>query len=260
MATLRSRTIRLAATFPPESAERAALLSVLAHSKVAFSDADVAQWVIDSYPDRGDARFVVKGMPFVGESVAAAFLESLRSYFASRPFVSDIMQVLQNIDDPGSAITVENQEKAYELFKKDPREFFHEMYHLHGNGKQKFGGNHSYKAIEAWVLRKLGLSQADVNRRLSLNVPHDVSSPAYELLNQIAELTSVDEAIQKFPIVQRLAGGQKLGDAGDVREMQRDLKVEVEIAGVRTKDQAVGRLGGKLLRAFQVWVDSLALY
>lgn len=255
---LRTRTIRLAASFPEESPVRRGLLQVLAMSKAAASDMDVAQWVVDSYPESGDANFVVRGMPSVGNSVAGDFLEGLRSYFAARPFVREIMQALQNIEDPhASAITIDNQQKAQDLFQEDPREFFHAMYRLHQNGKVLFGDPKSYEAVEAWVLQKLNLSPADVSRRLSLMVPADVSNAATELLSRVARTLGAHRAQQKYPAVARLASGGRFATAKEVWALRSDVKMEVEVIEVTQKDPTANRLGGSLVREFSSWLSTL---
>ena len=119
---------------------------------VEAEDAAIAAWALSSYPERGDAAFMVHAPP-VGGGIAGEFWEGLRAHFTARPFVNAIQQVIA--DSKGEyAISIESQEEGQKLYNDHAEDFLREMYRTHNHGAIPFGGAYdemSAGAVEAWV-------------------------------------------------------------------------------------------------------------
>lgn len=128
---------------------RAAKAAVSAPIVKAAKEEDIAAWVVNSYPEMGDAAFMVRS-PGPSSGFAREFWEGLRSYFAARPFIRTIQSILAEAKGEVS-VSIETQNQAWEIWKKDAKKFLIDMYKAHGNGRKKFGDN--WQAVENWLAK-----------------------------------------------------------------------------------------------------------
>lgn len=125
------------------------------HSRVApmeaTDDAEIAAWAQNSYPEKGDAAFLVHGTTTPG-GLAGDIFGGLKAHFVARPFIMDIQRVLADMRDE-VAVSIKSQEDARKLYNKHAEDFLRAMYKAHGNGKKPYGSN--YDAVEKWVKSKV---------------------------------------------------------------------------------------------------------
>lgn len=113
----------------------------------------IAAWAIRSYPEKGDAAFIVHGGRVTG-GMAREFMESLRSYFVARPFVREIGSALREAKGQ-AATSIADQELAAQIWKEHAESFLKDMYAAHDDGRVLFGETYdTADHVEAWVKRK----------------------------------------------------------------------------------------------------------
>ena len=111
---------------------------------------NIAAWVQSSYPERGDAAFLMRSSASSSGSLAADFYGSLQSMFVKRMFVSDIQRVLANREDTGS-VTIEQQEEARRIWAQDAAKFLKDMYVDHHYGQIPYGAHRRRNVVKAWI-------------------------------------------------------------------------------------------------------------
>jgi hypothetical protein len=119
--------------------------------KTAASKEEIAAWAMESYPERGDASFMVRSPSMGGGSFASHFWEGLRSYFIARPFIRAIQEALSEAKGEVS-VSVESQQEGQDLYQKHAEDFLRAMYRAHNNGRAPFGDK--WQAVDQWVLSK----------------------------------------------------------------------------------------------------------
>lgn len=117
----------------------------------SVDDTEIAAWAQNSYPEKGDAAFLVHGTTTPG-GLAGDIFGGLKAHFVARPFIMDIQRVLADMRDE-AAVSIKSQEDARKLYNKHAEDFLRAMYKAHGNGKKPYGDN--YEAVEKWVKSKV---------------------------------------------------------------------------------------------------------
>lgn len=109
----------------------------------------IAMWAVASYPEKGDAAFLVHGtQPTSG--FASEFYSGLRGYFVSRPFIHDIQRAIADLRDE-VAVSIASQELARKLWQEHAEVFLVEMFAAHSDGQELFGEHP--EAVAAWAKR-----------------------------------------------------------------------------------------------------------
>ena len=123
----------------------------MSEQSVALSDreAKIALWAINSYPERGDAAFMVHSTGVAGGSLAYEFWEGLRSYFVAQPFVRAIQRELAE-DRDEVAVSIQSQEDGYAVWRAHARTFLEAMYAAHSDGAVPFGEVEG--VVRAWLI------------------------------------------------------------------------------------------------------------
>ena len=113
---------------------------------------NIAAWAQSSYPEKGDAAFIVHGFANLsGGSIAADFYGGLHGYFIRQRFVRDIGGALADREDTG-AITIEQQEEARRIWGQDATKFLKDMYIAHDYGQIPYGQAHRRRnVVKDWI-------------------------------------------------------------------------------------------------------------
>lgn len=124
----------------------------MSEQSVALSDreAQIAAWAINSYPERGDAAFMVHSTGVAGGSLAYEFWEGLRSYFVARPFIRAIQGELAE-DRNEVAVSIRSQEDGFAIWREHARAFLEAMYAAHDEGAIPFG--EVAGVVRAWLVK-----------------------------------------------------------------------------------------------------------
>ena len=183
----------------------------------------IAAWALRSYPDAGDAAFIVHGGRVTG-GMAREFMESLRSYFVARPYVRALGSALR--EAKGQAATSSaDQELAAQIWKEHAESFLKDMYAAHDDGRVLFGQTYDTPGhVEAWVKRKGYVAKKNPRRRNPAKKA-TASATLIEGLKEMTEYNHHAEALVRLSVATDVAASGKLMlTSSDLSDLTRELE------------------------------------